>query len=84
MKKFSEMTEEEKWDSVKHRFGLDDEEIRMAKKLHFEPKGILNMAPSKAEPWKVHPALYIRRCFDKKFGCRTLVKRPEDSVKTTE
>ena len=56
------------WEDAIKEFDLNEREIKLAKALHRTPERIRANRPTKEEPWKDEPALFIRRQFDKRLS----------------
>lgn len=53
------------WQKAKKKCGLIESEVRMAKELGLSPDTLIHNIPSGKEKWKVPPALWIRRMYEK-------------------
>lgn len=58
----------ELWKEAKKRCRLNEEDIRMAKELGFNPKTLIKNIPSKKEQWKTPVKYWIRDLYNEKFG----------------
>ena len=65
-KKGSKQTDD--WLDAKRRCRLSDEEVRMARKLGFKPRGLIKNIPAKSQPWKAPVREWIRGLYAKRFG----------------
>ncbi|HEY3454726.1 MAG TPA: hypothetical protein VGK64_09010 [Bryobacteraceae bacterium] len=59
---------EDAWREAKRRCRLNDEEVRMAKALGFQPKSLIKNIPSPSQPWKAAVNEWVRSLYEKKTG----------------
>src|SRR5690348_17012467 len=59
---------EDTWREAKRRCHLNDEEVRMAKALGFQPKSLIKNIPSPSQPWKAAVKEWVRSLYEKKIG----------------
>src|SRR6266849_1934593 len=63
------------WKEAKRRCRLNEEDIRMAKELGFQPKSLIKNIPDPSQKWKAPVNEWIRSLHEEKFGAR---KRASD------
>lgn len=56
------------WREAKRRCRLNDEEVRMAKALGFQPRSLIKNVPSPSQQWKAPVKEWVRSQYEKKFG----------------
>src|SRR5262245_6139361 len=59
---------EDAWREVKRRCRLNDEEVRMAKALGFQPRSLIKNIPSRSQPWKAPVNEWVRSLYEQKIG----------------
>ena len=59
---------DDQWLEAKRRCRLSNEEIRMAKELGIQPRGLIKNIPAKSQPWKAPVGEWIRDLYAKRFG----------------
>ena len=59
------------WVKAKELCRLNQEDIRMAKELGFQPKSLIKNIPSPNQEWKAPVKEWIRDLYAKKFGARS-------------
>ena len=64
------------WKEAKRRCRLNDEEIRMAKELGFQPKSLIKNIPASSEQWKAPVKQWVRSLYEKKLGSRKPAASP--------
>jgi hypothetical protein len=58
------------WAEAKRRCRLNDEDVRMAKELGFQPKSLIKNIPSPSQQWKSPVKVWVRELYEKKIGSR--------------
>jgi hypothetical protein len=58
------------WAEAKRRCRLNEEDVRMAKELGFQPKSLIKNIPSPSQRWKAPVKDWVRDLYDKKIGAR--------------
>jgi hypothetical protein len=61
---------EDAWREAMRRCHLNDEEVRMARELGFQPKSLIKNIPSRSQPWKAPVNEWVRSLYEKKIGSR--------------
>jgi len=69
------------WEEARRRCGLSDEDLRMAKELGFQPKGLIKNIPSPSQKWKAPVRVWVRDLYEKKFGSRVQAASPSKTAK---
>lgn len=54
------------WAEAKRRCRLNEEDIRMAKKMGLNPKSLIKNIPSKSQQWKAPVKYWIREMYEKR------------------
>jgi len=62
---------EDAWREAMRRCHLNDEEVRMAKELGFQPKSLMKNIPSRSQQWKAPVNEWVRSLYERKIGRRT-------------
>src|SRR5436190_10928173 len=58
------------WKEAKRRCRLNEEDVRMAKELGFQPKSLIKNIPDPSQKWKAPVNEWIRSLYEEKFGAR--------------
>ena len=56
------------WKEARRRCRLSSEDVRMAKELGFQPRGLIKNIPSPSQKWKAPVRVWVRDLYEKKFG----------------
>jgi hypothetical protein len=64
------------WQEAKRRCRLNDDEVRMAKELGFQPKSLIKNIPSPSQSWKEPVKDWVRSLYEKKIESRKPAARP--------
>jgi hypothetical protein len=64
------------WSEAKRRCGLNDEEVRMAKELGFQPRSLIQNIPAPSQRWKAPVKEWVRSLYEKKFASRRPAPQP--------
>jgi hypothetical protein len=60
------------WQEAKRRCRLNEEDVRMAKELGFQPKSLIKNIPDPSQKWKAPVNEWIRSLYEEKFGSSKL------------
>jgi hypothetical protein len=58
------------WKEAKRRCRLNEEDVRMAKELGFQPRSLIKNIPDPSQKWKAPVNEWIRSLYEEKFGSR--------------
>jgi hypothetical protein len=58
------------WAEAKRRCRLSVEDVRMAKELGFQPRGLIKNIPAPTQQWKAPVREWVRALYEKKIGSR--------------
>lgn len=56
------------WIEAKKKCRLNEQDIKMAKKLGLNPKSLIKNIPSKNEKWKAPVKVWIKEMYNERFG----------------
>src|SRR5229473_310931 len=56
------------WKEAKRRCRLNEEDVRMAKELGFQPRSLIKNIPDPSQKWKAPVNEWIRSLYEEKFG----------------
>src|SRR5438477_12877440 len=64
------------WKEAKRRCRLNEEDIRMAKELGFQPRSLIKSIPNRSQKWKAPVNEWIRSLYEEEFGALKTATAP--------